>query len=52
MPRVREVAGALRDDGRLRVTRGGIDIAPAALHRGAIRLARGPGFETPPTLGA
>ncbi len=52
MPRVREVAAGLRDDNRLRITRGGVDIAPAALHRGAIRLARGPGFETPPTHGA
>lgn len=48
MPRVREVAAALRDEGRLRITRGGIDVAPAALHRGVIRLARGPGFEASP----
>ena len=48
MPRVREVAATLRDQGRLRTTRGGIDVTPAALHRGAIRLARGPGFEASP----
>jgi hypothetical protein len=48
MPRVREVAATLRDQGRLRITRGGVDVTPAALHRGAIRLARGPGFEAPP----
>ena len=45
MPRVREVAAALRDAGRLRITRGGSDIAPDALHRQAIRLARGAAFD-------
>lgn len=45
MPRVREVAAALRDEGRLRITRGGIDVPTDALHRGAIRLARGLGFD-------
>ena len=41
MPRVREVAAAMRDLGRLRITRGGVDVPDAALHRGAIRLAPG-----------
>ncbi len=45
MPRVREVAAGLRDAGRLRVTRGGVDIEPGTLHAGAIRLARGPRFD-------
>jgi hypothetical protein len=45
MPRVREVAARLRDAHRLRITRGGDDIEPATLHRGAIRLARGPRFD-------
>lgn len=40
MPRVREVAAALRDEGRLQITRGGVDVPTAELHRGAIRLAR------------
>jgi hypothetical protein len=44
MPQVREVAAAMRDAGRLRITRGGGDVPNAALHRGAIRLARGPDF--------
>ncbi len=44
MPRVREVAAAMRDQGRLRITRGAVDVPDIALHRGAIRLARGTGF--------
>lgn len=44
MPQVREVAAAMRDAGRLRITRGGADVPSDALHRGAIRLARGPEF--------
>ena len=44
MPQVREVAAAMRDDGRLRITRGGVEVKPDELHRGAIRLARGPGY--------
>jgi hypothetical protein len=44
MPQVRDVAARLRDAGRLRITRGGLDIDPATLHAGAIRLARGPAF--------
>jgi hypothetical protein len=45
MPRVREVAAAMRDARRLRITRGGADVTYAALHHGAIRLARGPDFD-------
>ena len=44
MPQVREVGAAMRDDGRLRVTRGGVDVPSDALHRGPIRLQRGPDF--------
>jgi hypothetical protein len=44
MPRVREVAAAMRGQGRLQITRGGINVPDIALHRGAVRLARGPGF--------
>jgi hypothetical protein len=44
MPQVREVAASMRDEGRLRITSGGVDVPNTALHRGAIRLARGPGF--------
>jgi Protein of unknown function (DUF3253) len=40
MPRVREVAARLRDQGLLRITRGAIDIAGEDLHRGVVRLAR------------
>jgi hypothetical protein len=43
MPQVREVAAAMRDAGRLRITRSGADVPNSSLHRGAIRLARGPG---------
>ena len=46
MPQVREVAAAMRDAGRLRITRGGVDVPRDELHRGAIRLARGPDFDT------
>ena len=45
MPQVREVAAALCQQGRLRITRRGIDVPLADLHHGAIRLARGPNFE-------
>jgi hypothetical protein len=45
MPRVREAAARLRDEGRLRITHGGTEIAPGELHRRAIRLARGADFE-------
>jgi hypothetical protein len=45
MPQVREVAAAMREARRLRVTRGGADVPNEALHRGAIRLARGPDFD-------
>jgi hypothetical protein len=44
MPRVRTVATLMRDQGRLRITRGGVDVPNAELHRGAIRLVRGCGF--------
>jgi hypothetical protein len=44
MPQVREVAAAMRDEGRLRITRGGVEVPSNALHRGAIRLKRGPDF--------
>jgi hypothetical protein len=44
MPQVREVAAAMRESGRLRITRGGVDVPGSALHHGAIRLARGPDF--------
>ena len=42
---VRDVAAAMRDQGRVRITRGGVDLPGDALHRGAIRLARGPNFD-------
>jgi Protein of unknown function (DUF3253) len=48
MPHVREVAAVMQDDKRLRITRGGQDLAPQDLHHGAIRLRRGPGFDTGP----
>jgi Protein of unknown function (DUF3253) len=44
MPRVRTVATLMRDQGRLRITRGGVDVPNAEVHRGAIRLLRGPDF--------
>jgi Protein of unknown function (DUF3253) len=44
MPRVREVAAVMRDEGRLRITSRGVDVAKAELHRGAIRLMRGPSY--------
>jgi hypothetical protein len=45
MPQVREAAAAMRNNGRLRITRGGVDVPGDELHRGAIRLARGPDFD-------
>jgi hypothetical protein len=45
MPQVREVAAAMRDAGRLRITRGGVDVSNDALHSGAIRLVRGSDFD-------
>jgi Protein of unknown function (DUF3253) len=45
MPRVREVGAAMREGGRLRITRGGKDVPGDSLHRGAIRLARGTNFD-------
>jgi Protein of unknown function (DUF3253) len=45
MRQVREVAETMRDAGRLRITRGGNDVPGDSLHRGAIRLARGPDFD-------
>ena len=47
MPRVREQAGLLAAQQRLRITRRGATIEPAELHRGAIRLGRGPRFDDP-----
>ena len=44
MPQVREVAAAMRDEDRLRITRGGVEVLSNALNRGAIRLKRGPDF--------
>ena len=46
MPQVREVAATMCDAGRVRITRGGVDVPRDELHRGAIRLARGPDFDT------
>ena len=45
MPQVREAAAAMRDAGRLRITRAGVDVPSDELRRGAIRLARGPEFD-------
>lgn len=45
MPQVREVAASMRDASRLRITRGGVDVPGDELHRGAIRLVRGPEFD-------
>jgi Protein of unknown function (DUF3253) len=45
MPQVREVAAAMRDAGRVRIMRGGVDVLSDKLHRGAIRLARVPDFD-------
>jgi Protein of unknown function (DUF3253) len=45
MPRVREVAAAMREGGRLRITYGGVDMPDNTLHRGPIRLKRGPDFD-------
>ena len=44
MPQVREVAAAMRREGRLRITSRNVNVTDNALHCGAIRLARGPGF--------
>jgi Protein of unknown function (DUF3253) len=44
MPQVRDVAAVMRDAARVRITRGGVDVLGDSLHRGAIRLARGLGF--------
>jgi Protein of unknown function (DUF3253)/Domain of unknown function (DUF1952) len=44
MAQVREVAAAMRDAGRLRITRGRVEVPGDELHRGAIRLARGADF--------
>jgi hypothetical protein len=44
MPRVREVAAAMRDERQLRITRKGVDVPGDEWGRGAIRLARGEGF--------
>ena len=46
MPQVRKVASKLRDEGRLRISQRGIDVPAADLHHGAIRLARGPKFDS------
>lgn len=48
MPFVRDVAAALADAGRVRITRSGVDVPGAQLHRGPIRLARGPRFDARP----
>lgn len=45
MPQVRDVAAAMRDAGSVRITRSGVDLPNDVLHRGAIRLARGPDFD-------
>jgi hypothetical protein len=39
------VGAAMREGGRLRITRGGKDVPGDSLHRGAIRLARGTNFD-------
>jgi hypothetical protein len=44
MRQVREVAAAMRGEGRLRITRGDVNVTRNELHRGAIRLKRGPDF--------
>jgi hypothetical protein len=45
MTPVREVAQSMADAQRLLVTRGGVPVARNDLHRGAVRLARGPRFD-------
>lgn len=45
MHAVREAAAALAESAQLRITRGGADVPRDELHRGAIRLARGPRFD-------
>jgi hypothetical protein len=47
MPRVRDQAAVLAAQQRVRITRRGEPVDPADLHRGAIRLARGPAFDGP-----
>jgi Protein of unknown function (DUF3253) len=44
MPKVRDVAAAMRDEGRLRITRGDADVTRDELYRGAVRLKRGSDF--------
>mgnify|MGYP003524754265 CR=1 FL=1 len=44
MPQVRDVAVVMRNAGRVRITQRGFDVPDDAVHRGAIRLARGPEF--------
>ncbi len=48
MPRVREVAALMRNERRLRITRGGADVSADSLHHGAIRLSRGSEFNQEP----
>jgi hypothetical protein len=47
MQPVREAALAMADRDELRITRGGVSVLRADVHRGAIRLARGPRFDSP-----
>jgi hypothetical protein len=44
MPRVRDVAQAMADRDWLQITQRGLPVARSELHRGAIRLRRGPRF--------
>jgi Protein of unknown function (DUF3253) len=44
---VREAAGMMAARGELRITRGVDGVAHKDLHLGAIRLRRGPGFDSP-----
>ncbi len=46
MPRVRDQAAALATWQRVRITRRGAPVDADNLHRGAIRLGRGPRFDT------
>ena len=46
MPMVRDVAQALAERGVLQITRRGQPVHQAQLHHGAIRLRRGPAFDT------
>jgi glucose/arabinose dehydrogenase len=45
MPQVRRVAVTLMTDGRLRITRRGVDVAADDVDSGPIRLARGLRFD-------